>query len=93
MTIVVDASVAVSWCFPDEDDVYANRVLDLLKEVDAVVPAIWAVEIANAMVNGHRRARIDDRRIHDWRLAREPRPIRKGGHNRASSCESSTDCV
>ena len=59
MTIVVDASVAVSWCFPDEDDVYANRVLDLLKEVDAVVPAIWAVEIANAMVNGHRRARID----------------------------------
>ena len=60
MTIVVDASVAVSWCFPDEDDVYATRVRDLLKEVDAVAPAIWAVEIANAMVNGHRRARIDD---------------------------------
>jgi predicted nucleic acid-binding protein len=56
--IVVDASVALAWCFPDEASDYANSVLLALEDQTVLVPAIWAVEIANALVIGERRKRI-----------------------------------
>ena len=40
---VLDASVAVSWSFPDdlsENTPFAPRVLDLLEEADALVPEV-----------------------------------------------------
>ena len=46
---VLDASVAISWCFPDdpsENTPFTRRILGLLATDDAVVPEIWAVEIA-----------------------------------------------
>ena len=58
MRLVVDASVTMSWCFPDEENPYAHSVLRLLREVDAVVPAIWPLEVANALVVAERRRRL-----------------------------------
>ena len=49
---VLDASVAISWCFPGdptEDTPYSRRILSMLEHGDAVVPEIWAYEIANAI--------------------------------------------
>jgi len=41
--IVVDASVTLSWCFPDEQTVGSMSVLDRLKTGErALVPAFWA---------------------------------------------------
>jgi len=56
--IVVDASVALAWCFPDETSDYADAVLVSLKGGTVNVPSIWAVEIANAVLVGERRKRI-----------------------------------
>jgi predicted nucleic acid-binding protein len=56
--VVVDASVALSWCFPDEKSDYADSVLIALKGDSLIVPAIWPVEIANAVWVGERRKRI-----------------------------------
>jgi predicted nucleic acid-binding protein len=45
---VLDASVAVSWCFPgdpEEIPATARRILGLLATNDAIVPEIWAFEI------------------------------------------------
>jgi predicted nucleic acid-binding protein len=56
--IVVDASVALAWCFPDEESAYAHSVLVALENQTVLVPAIWSVEIANALVVGERRKRI-----------------------------------
>jgi predicted nucleic acid-binding protein len=56
--IVIDASVALAWCFPDEASDYANAVLVALEDQTIVVPAIWAVEITNALLVGERRKRI-----------------------------------
>lgn len=56
--VVVDASVALAWCFPDEASEYADRVLDALKGQVMVVPAVWGLEIANAMLVGERRKRL-----------------------------------
>ena len=56
--IVIDASVALAWCFPDEASEYADGVLVALDGRTAMVPAIWSVEITNALLVGERRKRI-----------------------------------
>lgn len=57
--IVIDASVALAWCFPDERSVYAERVLEALEGHVVLVPAIWALEVANGLLVGERRKRIE----------------------------------
>jgi predicted nucleic acid-binding protein len=58
MPLVIDASVALSWCFADEHSDYADRVLHRLAEDEAVAPAIWALELANGMLVAMRRGRL-----------------------------------
>jgi predicted nucleic acid-binding protein len=56
---VLDASVVLSWCFEDETSAYAERILDLLaKGAEAQVPAIWPLEVCNALLIAERRKRI-----------------------------------
>ncbi|HUY31146.1 MAG TPA: type II toxin-antitoxin system VapC family toxin [Pirellulales bacterium] len=54
---VLDCSIAVAWCFPDEHAPYPQSVLDSLDAATAVVPAIWPLEIVNALLVGERRKR------------------------------------
>jgi predicted nucleic acid-binding protein len=56
--LVLDASVALAWCFGNEATPAADRVLELLATETAAVPAIWHVEIANVLALSERRRRI-----------------------------------
>ena len=57
--LVLDASVTLAWCFPDESTAYTEGVLDLLATgAEAVAPAIWPFEVANALLVAERRKRI-----------------------------------
>lgn len=56
--VVIDASVALAWCFPDEASAYAERVLLALEGRVMRVPALWAVEVSNALLVAERRRRI-----------------------------------
>ena len=56
--VVVGAAVALAWCFPDEASTDADAVLVALKGHTIVVPAVWGLEIANAMFVGERRTRL-----------------------------------
>ena len=56
--IVIDASVALAWCFPDEVSAYADGVLVALEDQRIIVPAVWPLEVANALLVGERRKRI-----------------------------------
>ena len=58
--IVLDASVTMSWCFPDESNSYAASVLDTLPSSQAVVPWLWPLEIANVLLAGERRGRLSE---------------------------------
>ncbi len=55
---VLDASVALAWCFEDETSRAADAILDQLASSEAVVPAIWPVEVGHALLAGERRKRI-----------------------------------
>jgi predicted nucleic acid-binding protein len=67
---VLDASVAVSWCFPgdpDEDTLYSRQILALLATNDAIVPESWAFEIANSIyVSFNKRRRITEQQIEEY---------------------------
>lgn len=56
--LVLDASVTVAWAFEDETDSYTEAVLDRLAEVEGLVPAIWAMEVGNALIMAERRGRL-----------------------------------
>ncbi len=57
--IVIDASVTLSWCFPDEQAPASMSVLDRLRTGDqALVPAFWALEVLNTLLVGERKGRI-----------------------------------
>jgi predicted nucleic acid-binding protein len=73
--VVVDASVALAWGFPDEGSVYADEVLEGLKEQAIVVPALWAVEIANALLVGERRKRLHQAQIRRFVTLLEGLPV------------------
>ncbi len=56
---VIDASVVLAWCFADEASDVADRVLQRLEAEEALAPAIWPLEVANALRTADRRGRID----------------------------------
>lgn len=56
---VVDASVALAWCFADESSALADRALDRLEHEEALAPAIWPLEVANGLRTAERRGRLD----------------------------------
>jgi predicted nucleic acid-binding protein len=55
--LVLDGSLTLAWYFADEADPYADAVAQGLARWEAVVPSLWRLEIANALVVGERRKR------------------------------------
>ncbi len=60
MGAVLDASIALSWCLPDENSDAADRVFDSVSNTQLFVPAIFPYEIANALVSGRRSGRLNE---------------------------------
>lgn len=57
---VLDGSITLAWFFEDESDAYADAVEDALVKASAVVPALWHLEVANALLVGERRKRTTE---------------------------------
>ena len=59
MTVfVLDASTTLAWLFADEISTYADSVFQAFADDSAVVPEIWAPEVANALLVAERKGRI-----------------------------------
>ena len=56
---VLDASIILTWCFPDEEAQKAELVAERIASGDRViVPAFWRHEMLNALLSGERRKRL-----------------------------------
>lgn len=60
MAFVLDASVTLAWCFQDEATPYTEDVLDRLRNAEALVPAIWPLEVANVLLASERQNRLTE---------------------------------
>ena len=56
---ILDASVVLTWCFPDENSASAQKIAALFKNGDsAIAPSFWPHEVLNALLVGEKRKRI-----------------------------------
>lgn len=55
---VLDCSVTMSWVFPDEASDATDRLRESMIEGGAFVPALWPVEVGNALLTAIRRGRV-----------------------------------
>ena len=59
MTLIIDASLTIAWYFDDESSEQTDAVFDRVRSSGAIVPALWRLEVANALQVAVRRRRID----------------------------------
>lgn len=72
---MVDASVALAWCFPDEASDRADSILLALEGKTILVPALWKLEVANAILVGERSKRLRPPEIHRFTTLLENLPV------------------
>ena len=65
-SFVIDASVALAWCFDDEATEATRALLDRFEGEQAEVPSLWHLELANALVSGERHRRITRARANEF---------------------------
>jgi predicted nucleic acid-binding protein len=59
MSLVIDSSMTLAWCFEDEGAEVAVGLLNRVVEEGAVVPGLWRLEVASGLEVAVRRRRID----------------------------------
>jgi predicted nucleic acid-binding protein len=64
VSFVVDNSVALAWCFEDEQTPPVMDLLDRVVETGAFAPSLWPLEALNGLLIAERRKRIDSRDRH-----------------------------
>lgn len=57
-SIVIDASIALSWCFADERNDASQRLLERVILKGALVPNLWHLEVCNSLIIGEIKGRI-----------------------------------
>jgi len=58
MSVVIDASLTMTWYFSEESTPITDALLNRVAERGAVVPGLWRLEVANAFQSALRRKRI-----------------------------------
>lgn len=61
MSFVVDSSVALAWCFEDEQTQPIMDLLDRVAVTGAVAPSLWPLEALNGLLMAERRKRLDSK--------------------------------
>ena len=64
---VIDASIVLSWCFPDERSPLADHVAERFQHGDvAIAPSFWPHEVLNGLLVAEKRKRISVALIHKF---------------------------
>jgi predicted nucleic acid-binding protein len=62
VSFVLDASVALAWCFEDEQTGAIMALLERVVQSGAVAPLLWPVEVLNRLPSAERRGGVDGAR-------------------------------
>jgi len=58
MSFVLDNSIALAWCFEDEQTRHVMNLLDRVTETGAFAPSLWPLEALNGLLVAERKKRI-----------------------------------
>ena len=85
MAFVLDSSVVLACLLPDESNTAVDTLADRLETEPAVVPAIWRLEVGNALLMARRRERLTDKDVERLLAALVDLPTeQESGHDDAS---------
>lgn len=56
--VVVDPSIALTWCFEDEASPETDVLFERVRDDGAVVPGLWYLELGNVLLQAEKRGRI-----------------------------------
>lgn len=64
--LVLDGSVTIAWLFHDEQDDYADAIGARVPHLAMLVPRLWHLEVANALLVGERKGRCSQADVARW---------------------------
>ena len=67
MSLVVDSSVALTWCFEGEHTPATIALLDRVAEAGAMAQTLWPLEVLNGLIMVERRGRKKSGKSHGVR--------------------------
>lgn len=73
---VIDASITLAWCLTDELSAEHQSLLERVADQCAIVPAIWPLEVANAVLSAAHSGRIDHAAVPKTMVELEALPVR-----------------
>ena len=56
--VVVDTSIALTWCFEDEASLETDQLFERVRDDGALVPGLWYLELGNVLLQAEKRGRI-----------------------------------
>lgn len=56
--LVLDASIALAWCFEDEASPETDAIADDVRDRGAVVPGLFQLEVGNILLQAERKGRL-----------------------------------
>lgn len=62
MSLALDSSAALAWCFDAERTPHALAMLERVIETHACTPSLWRYEFADGLLMAQRRGRLDAER-------------------------------
>ncbi len=63
MSVILDPSIALSWCFEDEASEATDALFILVRDEGALVPALFHWEISNILLMGEKRGRLESKDV------------------------------
>lgn len=63
---MLDSSVALAWCFPDERSLVTEAIFERLKVEPAVVPSLWFLELTDVLSMAERKGRIAQTKVDEF---------------------------
>jgi predicted nucleic acid-binding protein len=67
VSLVLDASVTMAWCFEADATPYTEQILGRMEQGEqAWVPALWKLEVVNALLKAKRQGRVTVERAKEF---------------------------
>lgn len=63
MPVVIDSSIALTWCFEDEASAETDALFERVRDDGAIVPGLWHLELGNVLLQAEKRGRISTRNV------------------------------
>lgn len=85
---VLDCSVTMAWLFEDEKTPLSDKIFDLLEEEQAIVPALWILEVLNVLLCAEKKKRINSSHSAHFLNVLSNLPIQIVENNSINQCAS-----